>query len=364
MGDRELLRRTAELAEAFLDGLDDRPVGRPGGPRGPARGDGRTDAGLGEEPAGGGRGAWRVPPIRGSSATAGPRYFGFVIGGGLPAALAADWLTSAWDQNAGLYAISPAAAVVEEVAPGWLVDLFGLPAGSSRRASRPGRRWRTSRPSPPPATRVLGRAGWDVEERGLFGAPPIDVVVGDEAHVTIFVVAPDARAGPGPGAPGRRRRAGPDAAGRAARRRSRGCDGPTIVCAQAGNVNTGAFDPLPEIAAAVREHGALAPRRRRLRAVGRGLAGAARPDRRPASRRLVDDRRPQVAQRAVRLGARVRPRRGGPPRGDDPRRRVLRRDRGRASATRTTGSPSRRAGRAASRSTPRCGRSGGTAWPR
>ena len=132
----DLLRRTAEMAEAFLSDLDERPVGRPvdlaalraalGGPLPSTGVDALT---VVEDLA-------RGVDI-GLVASAGPRYFGFVIGGSLPAALAADWLTGAWDQNAGLYALSPAAAVVEEVARRWLVELFGLPAGTSASASRP-----------------------------------------------------------------------------------------------------------------------------------------------------------------------------------------------------------------------------------
>ncbi|MEA2548634.1 MAG: hypothetical protein QOE42_1232, partial [Chloroflexota bacterium] len=127
---RTLLHQTADLAADFLDGLPTRPVratashdelvATMGGPL-PARGEapGEVVADLA---------AIADPGLIGS---AGPRYFGFVIGGSLPSALAADWLTSAWDQNAGLYAIGPSASVAEEVAAGWLIDLFGLPAGSS-----------------------------------------------------------------------------------------------------------------------------------------------------------------------------------------------------------------------------------------
>ncbi len=127
---RALLTRTAELANDFLDRLPNRPVGRatdleklraalggpiPDGPQDPLA----VVEGLA-------RGA--EPGIVGS---AGPRYFGFVVGGSVPAAVAADWLTSAWDQNTGLYVLSPASAVAEEVAGAWLIDLFGLPADSS-----------------------------------------------------------------------------------------------------------------------------------------------------------------------------------------------------------------------------------------
>ena len=253
MGDRELLRRTAELAEAFLDGLDDRPVGRPvdlAALR--AALDGPMPA-AGEEPLAVIEGLARAADP-GLVATAGPRYFGFVIGGSQPAALAADWLTSAWDQNAGLYV----ALAGRRGRRGGRRRAGSWSCSDCRRGrragSRPGRRWPTSPRSPPPVDAVLRALGWDVEERGLFDAPAINVVVGDEAHVTIFVSLQMLGLGRG-----RVHRVAADGQGRmradALRATLAGLEGPTIVVAQAGNVNTGAFDPLPEIAAAVREHG-------------------------------------------------------------------------------------------------------------
>jgi glutamate/tyrosine decarboxylase-like PLP-dependent enzyme len=247
---RDLLGRTADLAADFLDRLPDRPVSprvdlaalreRLGGPI-PERGE--KAQGVIEALA---RDA--EPGIVGS---AGPRYFGFVVGGGVPASLAADWLTSAWDQNAGLYALSPAASVVEEVAADWLVDLFGLPAGSSV-GFVTGATMASFTAIAAARHRVLEAAGWNHEEDGLVGAPPIAVVVGDEAHVTIFVSLQMLGLGRG-----RVHRVAADEQGRmrpdALRETLARIDGPTIVCAQAGNVNTGAFDPLPEIVAAVRE---------------------------------------------------------------------------------------------------------------
>jgi glutamate/tyrosine decarboxylase-like PLP-dependent enzyme len=246
----QLLGKTANLAADFLERLPDRPVWQPvdlaalrdalGGPI-PERGEdpeaviealaGRAEAGL--------------------VGSAGPRYFGFVVGGGVPAALAADWLTSAWDQNAGLYALSPAASVVEEVAAGWLVELFGLPAGSSV-GFVTGATMANFTSIAAARHRVLERVGWNLEEDGLTGAPPIAIVTGDEAHVTIFVSLQMLGLGRG-----RVHRVAADGQGRmradALRETLARLEGPTIVCAQAGNVNTGAFDPLPEIAAAVRE---------------------------------------------------------------------------------------------------------------
>ncbi|MBA2373848.1 MAG: aspartate aminotransferase family protein [Chloroflexi bacterium] len=252
-----LLRRTADLANDFLDGLSGRPVGRPvdltslrAGLGGPLPDGGGAPLAVIEELA--------AAADPGLVASAGPRYFGFVVGGGVPAALAADWLTSAWDQNAGLYALSPAAAVVEEVAAGWLIDLFGLPEGSGVGFTT-GATMANFTAVAAARHAVLRRVGWDVEVDGLTEAPPITVVVGDEAHVTIFASLQMLGLGRG-----RVHRVAADEQGRmrpdALRQTlaevagSDGNEAPLIVCAQAGNVNTGAFDPLPEIVEAVREH--------------------------------------------------------------------------------------------------------------
>ena len=117
-------------------------------------------------------------------AMAGPRYFGFVIGGGVPAAVAADWLTSTWDQNAGLYVAGPAASVVEEAVGAWLIEMFGLPAGSGY-GFVTGCQMAQFTCLGAARHAVLARAGWDVEANGLFGAPAIEVIVGGEAHATI-----------------------------------------------------------------------------------------------------------------------------------------------------------------------------------
>jgi glutamate/tyrosine decarboxylase-like PLP-dependent enzyme len=248
---RALLRQTADLAADYLDGLGTRPVrarashdelvASLGGSlpaRGEAPGEVVSDLAAAADP--------------GLIASAGPRYFGFVIGGSLPSALAADWLTSAWDQNAGLYAIGPSASVAEEVAGGWLVDLFGLPAGSSVGFST-GATMASFTGLAAARHRVLERTGWNVEEDGLIGAPDIAVVVGAEAHVTIHVSLQMLGLGRN-----RLFRVAADEQGRmrpdALRETLAGVrDRPVIVCAQSGNVNTGAFDPLPDIVAAVRE---------------------------------------------------------------------------------------------------------------
>ena len=186
-------------------------------------------------------------------ASAGPRYFGFVIGGGVPAALAADWLTSAWDQNAGLYVIGPAAAVAEEIAGAWLAELFGLPAGVSVGFTT-GATMASFTGLAAARHALLARSGWDVERQGLFGAPEIPVVVSDESHVTIFAALQMLGMG-------RERvtRVATDDQGRmradALREALAAIDRPALVCAQAGNVNTGGFDPLPAIVAAVRGNG-------------------------------------------------------------------------------------------------------------
>jgi len=187
-------------------------------------------------------------------ASAGPRYFGFVIGGGVPAALAADWLAAAWDQDAGMYVAGPSAAVVEDVVAEWLLDLFGLPRGASV-GFVTGCQMANFTGLAAARHEVLARAGWDLEDRGLQGAPRVNVVVGAQAHITIFTALRMLGLGSGTA-----RGVTADGQGRmrpeALRETLRDCDGPTIVCAQAGEVNTGAFDPFTEIAPLCREHGA------------------------------------------------------------------------------------------------------------
>jgi glutamate/tyrosine decarboxylase-like PLP-dependent enzyme len=185
--------------------------------------------------------------------TTGPRYFGFVTGGALPATVAADWLAAAWDQNSGLYIMSPAGAVAEEVAGRWVADLLGLP-GNGSVAFTTGCHMANFTALAAARHEVLRRAGWDVESDGLQRAPRLRVVVGNEVHVSVVgalrtlgvgsreVVRVDADD------QGRMR---PDAL---AKTLSAG-NGPTIVCAQAGNVNTGAFDAFGAIADLCRDHG-------------------------------------------------------------------------------------------------------------
>jgi glutamate/tyrosine decarboxylase-like PLP-dependent enzyme len=191
---------------------------------------------------------------QGLMATPGGRFFGFVIGGSLPAALAADWLTSAWDQNAGLYAAAPAASVVEEVCGAWLIELFGLPPQVSYGLVT-GCQMANFTALAAARHSVLEAADWDVEIDGLVGAPPIRVIVGEERHVTIDRALRFLGLGTT-----NLRTVPADAQGRmradALRDALSESSGPTIVCAQAGNVNTGAVDPLRSICAAAQEAGA------------------------------------------------------------------------------------------------------------
>jgi len=183
-------------------------------------------------------------------AMAGPRFFGFVIGGSLPASLAANWLAGAWDQNSALYQVTPATALIEEVALGWLIDLFGLPAGSGG-AFVTGATVANFTGLAAARHDVLKNANWNVEADGLFGAPPIAVIVGEEAHPTLFKSL-------GMLGLGRSRviRVPVDGQGRMRTDAFPKFSGPTIVCTQAGNVNTGAFDPIGEICDVAHESGA------------------------------------------------------------------------------------------------------------
>jgi glutamate/tyrosine decarboxylase-like PLP-dependent enzyme len=248
---RDLLRRTAELAADYLDSLSERPVFPDVTPDqlrralgGPLPDDPLPAEQVVEELAAG------AEP--GVVAMGSGRYFGFVIGGALPAALAADWLTSAWDQNAGLYVGGPSASVVEQVTRDWLLELLGLPGESSigfvtgtqvaHVTALAAARWH-----------VLDAVGWDVGREGLAGAPRIRVLVGEQRHVTVDRALRLLGLGmPTTVAADDQGRMLPDALADALA----GASGPAIVCAQAGEVNTGAFDPLPAIAELSRNAGA------------------------------------------------------------------------------------------------------------
>jgi glutamate/tyrosine decarboxylase-like PLP-dependent enzyme len=242
---RALLRAAAERADRYLAGLDDRPVFPPpaavealaalGGPLPPGPSDPATCLRLLDEVAG---------PA--TVASAGGRYFGFVTGGTLPAALAAGVLAVAWDQNNAFRVMSPAAAALEEIALGWIADLLALPA-SCAGAIVTGATMANLAGLAAARRALLLRRGWDVDRDGLFGAPPLRVVVGDEVHVSLLKAL-------GLLGLGRERivRAPVDGQGRLRPDALPPLDDGTILCLQAGNVNTGACDPAEELCARAR----------------------------------------------------------------------------------------------------------------
>lgn len=240
-----LLRQATDLAIDFIDSLPSRHAGVSA-----SHDELSKLLGAGSLPAHGTEPAEVIGDLargveKGLIASAGPRYFGFVIGGSLPVTVAADWLTSAWDQNSGTYSTSPAASVIEEIAARWLVDILGLPATAGV-GFVTGCQMANFTCIAAARHALLGREGWDVEGKGLHGAPLINIVLSAEAHVTIYsalrflglgtsgvhLVETDGQ--------GRMR---PDRL----RALSGTLQGPTIVCVQAGNINTGSFDPLAEV---------------------------------------------------------------------------------------------------------------------
>jgi glutamate/tyrosine decarboxylase-like PLP-dependent enzyme len=182
-------------------------------------------------------------------ATTGRRYFGFVVGGSLPAALAANWMAGAWDQNAGMQVMSPVAAKLEEIVLAWMLDALGLPAGSGA-GFVTGTTMANFSALSAARTALLARAGWNVDEDGLFGAPPIHVVVGDEVHISVLKALSLLGLGRS-----RVTRVPADAQGRMRPDKLPPLDSHTLICIQAGNVNTGAFDPAGDICARAREAG-------------------------------------------------------------------------------------------------------------
>ncbi len=245
----DVLTATAERARRYLDELETRSVAPETEALARLR---QLDGGLpqfGEDAAD----VLALLDEVGSPATvasAGARYFGFVIGGSLPASVAASWLATVWDQNAGLVATSPVASALEDIALGWLLDVLRLPS-SCAGAFVTGATMANFSALAAARHAVLNGVGWDVEADGLLGAPPLTVVVGAEAHATLLKAL--ALLGLG-------------------RKRvltvptdSQGCiradalpalSGPAIVCVQAGNVNTGAFDPAKDICAWAHDAGA------------------------------------------------------------------------------------------------------------
>lgn len=244
-----LLQMAAARASRYLAGIGDRRVG-------PTPGDVASLAQLGGALAEEGDDPEAIVDLLdrvGSPATMavmGRRFFGGVIGGSLPVTVAAHWLADAWDQNACLFELSPVAAYVEEVALSWLIDLFGLPMESGG-ALVVGTQ--TAHVTALAAARhaLLAKAGWDVEQDGLFGAPPITVVVGAEAHATVLKAL--ALLGLG------RRRiitVPVDSQGRMRTAELPRLSGPAILCAQLGNVNSGCCDPLDTLCDTARQSGA------------------------------------------------------------------------------------------------------------
>jgi glutamate/tyrosine decarboxylase-like PLP-dependent enzyme len=246
---RELLNQTAQIAARYLETLDKRGVTPT--PEALAR-LAELDQPLQDDPQNPAKVLEMLDRI-GSPATtamAGRRYFGFVMGGSLPATLAANWLAGAWDQCPGLFTASPIGTVLEEVSLRWLLDVLQLPAESGA-AFVTGATMANFSALAAAGHSVLERVGWDVEADGLFGAPPVTVVVGDEVHPSLIKAL-------GMLGLGRSRvlRVPVDNQGRMRAGEVPPLKGPAIVCLQAGNVNTGAFDPAVEICARAHEAGA------------------------------------------------------------------------------------------------------------
>ncbi len=224
------------------------------------------------------------------------RFFGWVIGGTLPAALAADWLTSAWDQNTGMRYATPAGVAAEEAAGGWILELLGLPA-SADVGFVTGATMANFSGLAAARQQVLAQAGWDVNALGLNGCPPVRVLVGAERHDTVDLALRYLGLGaPIPVAADAQGRIRIDALAAALDAGS----GPTIVCLQAGNVHSGAFDPIAEASRArarPRRAGSttVGSCRRRVRAVGGGdpepAAARARSRRTPTRGRPMPTRR-------------------------------------------------------------------------
>ncbi|WP_432842907.1 pyridoxal phosphate-dependent decarboxylase family protein [Dactylosporangium sp. CA-092794] len=181
------------------------------------------------------------------------RFYGWVIGGTLPAALGADWLVSAWDQNAAMRFPTPAVAALEEAAGAWVLDLLGLPAGADVGFAT-GATMANFTGLAAARRQVLARRGWDLDRDGLCGAPRVRVLVGEERHDTLDLGLRYLGLGaPTPVAADAQGRIRLDALAAAL---DDGGDAPTIVCLQAGNVHSGAFDPIGEATDLAHRHGA------------------------------------------------------------------------------------------------------------
>jgi glutamate/tyrosine decarboxylase-like PLP-dependent enzyme len=236
------MREAAERGATYLDGVNERPVAPT-----PAALDRLPELGgpLPDGPSDPAAVLALLDDVGSPAtvATTGGRFFGFVVGGALPATVAANMLAAAWDQNAGMITLSPVATRIEEIALDWLVTLLGLPPGTAGGFAT-GATMANFTALAAARHQVLEQVGWDVEAEGLWGAPPITVVVGDEVHVSAMKAL-------GLLGFGRARvvRVPTDDQGRMRADALPPLTGPAIVCTQAGHVNTGAFDPIGEICA-------------------------------------------------------------------------------------------------------------------
>ena len=245
----ELLDDASRRAQRYLDELDGRPVFPTDAMRARL---GELGGALPQDPTPP-RDVLKLLDDAASPATvasAGRRYFGFVTGGALPATVAASWLATAWDQNCFTSTMSPAVTEIEKIALGWLLDVLDLPRDAGG-AFVTGATMANLTALAAARRSVLARAGWDVDENGLHGGPRVRVVIGAEAHPTLRKAL---------GLLGLGRSAVEivpvDEQGRMRADALPALDGPTIVCIQAGNVNSGAFDPAAEICAAAHAAGA------------------------------------------------------------------------------------------------------------
>ena len=256
MPDRDIaLARAAGYAALWLDSLSTRPVV-------PRASVAEVTAALGTELPDGPTPAPEVIDLLaracepGLTAMPSGRFYGMVIGGTHPAALAADWLVSAWDQNSGLRLLTPAHSAVEDVASGWLLDVLGLPAGSGV-GFVTGATMSNFTCLAAARDAVLHTAGWQVATDGLTGAPRVRVIVGAERHDTVDLALRYLGLGtPEPVAVDDQGRIDPKALAAALAAGSDAPPGPAIVVLQAGNVHSGAFDPFGPAIEAARRHGA------------------------------------------------------------------------------------------------------------
>jgi glutamate/tyrosine decarboxylase-like PLP-dependent enzyme len=250
----DLLNQAARQAIDYLSGLPERHVGADADPESLRR---LLGGALPDDPVPGSETLGlleRAAAEGGVVASSGPRYFGYVVGGTLPVALATDWIVSTWDQNTGVYNLGPAVATAEQVAADWLVDLLGLPLGTSV-GFPTGCTMAHLTALAAARHELLAKAGWDVESGGLQGAPKLEVVVGAQRHLSIDlalrylgigtdqirVVPADEQ--------GRMRVEQLEAVVAA-------CTGQVIVCAQVGDLHSGAIDPVQQICAVAHRYAA------------------------------------------------------------------------------------------------------------